>query len=142
MGQQQLLLVVLVTIIVGIATVVALNVFSTTAEQVNRDAVRQDILTAAANAQSYYIRPDMLGGGGSSFEDMELEQLGIPGTLDENEVSNENGVYSFNGEPDGDEFTLVGEPSSSGDNIVATISMGDDDQWEIDWGDGGTTNGE
>lgn len=40
MGQQQLLLVILVTIIVGIATVVAINTFSSAADSANLDAVR------------------------------------------------------------------------------------------------------
>ncbi|MDZ7718745.1 MAG: hypothetical protein U5K72_08020 [Balneolaceae bacterium] len=67
MGQQQLLLVILVTIIVGIATVVAINIFGTAAEQANRDAVRQDLLAAAAQAQGIYSRPEMMGGARQRF---------------------------------------------------------------------------
>lgn len=55
MGQQQLLLVILVTIIVGIATVVAINTFGSSAEQANLDAVRQDIAQIATAAQAWYI---------------------------------------------------------------------------------------
>ena len=51
MGQQQLLLVILVTIIVGIATVVAINTFSSASEQANIDAARQDMLQMAYTAQ-------------------------------------------------------------------------------------------
>ncbi|MDZ7806938.1 MAG: hypothetical protein U5K71_07465 [Gracilimonas sp.] len=53
MGQQQLLLVILVTIIVGIATVVAINTFGSAADSANLDAVRQDVATIAASAQGY-----------------------------------------------------------------------------------------
>ncbi len=67
MGQQQLLLVILVTIIVGIATVVAINVFGSSAENANRDAVRQDVLTIGTAAQSWIIKPSMMGGGGGTF---------------------------------------------------------------------------
>ncbi|MDZ7715010.1 MAG: hypothetical protein U5J95_02240 [Balneolaceae bacterium] len=48
MGQQQLLLVILVTIIVGIATVVAINTFSSASDSANVDAVRGDLLNIAA----------------------------------------------------------------------------------------------
>ncbi|MEX0639177.1 MAG: hypothetical protein WD094_01850, partial [Balneolaceae bacterium] len=67
MGQQQLLLVILVTIIVGIATVVAINTFGTAADSANLDAVRQDVAQIAAASQSFYMKPTMLGGGGRSF---------------------------------------------------------------------------
>ena len=62
MGQQQLLLVILVTIIVGIATVVAINTFGTAADNANIDAVRNDMTAIASGAQSYYMKPAMLGG--------------------------------------------------------------------------------
>ena len=48
MGQQQLLLVILVTIIVGIATVVAINTFGTAADNANIDAVRNDMTAIAS----------------------------------------------------------------------------------------------
>ena len=133
MGQQQLLLVILVTIIVGIATVVALNVFGTQAEQANRDAVRQDILSAAANAQGHYIRPVMMGGGGNSFEDLEIRSLGIPGSVDGSEVTNENGVYTLSSvEPEEIEITAV--PSGGSETIIATILRdATTDDWTIQW---------
>lgn len=132
MGQQQLLLVILVTIIVGIATVVALNVFGTSAEQANRDAVRQDILTASANAQGYYIRPVMLDGGGNTFEGLTIERLGIPGVVENNSVTNENGVYTLAVADANDEFTITGVPSGGSDDIIGRIHQ-DGDEWTIEW---------
>ena len=146
MGQQQLLLVILVTIIVGIATVVALNVFGTQADEANRDAVRQDILGAAASAQGYYLRPEMMDGGGGEFTDMEIERLGIPGSDNadgtpmadgEGDWFNENGAYSI--EPGADHFDITGVPASGTDDIVATIIVEEDDGDEevsIEWEDG------
>jgi hypothetical protein len=99
MGQQQLLLVILVTIIVGIATVVAINIFGTAAEQANQDAIRQDLLTAATNAQGIWSRPQMMGGVGGDFttepptDEQFASRLGIPGAVDGLEISNENGTY-------------------------------------------------
>ena len=55
MGQQ--LLVILVKIIVGIATVVAINTFGSAADFAAQDSVRQDLASIAASAQGYYMRP-------------------------------------------------------------------------------------
>ncbi len=114
MGQQQLLLVILVTIIVGIATVVAINVFGTSAESANRDAVRQDVLTIAAAAQGWYIKPDMMGGGGNSFAGMTFrdinfsaEEINTAGTTAENM----NGTYIIDTSA-GSSFTVTSHPSS------------------------------
>jgi len=100
MGQQQLLLVILVTIIVGIATVVAINIFGTAAEQANQDAIRQDLLTAATNAQGIWSRPEMMGGVGGDFtttpplDEQFVSRLGIPGFTNGLVISNENAEYT------------------------------------------------
>ena len=67
MGQQQLLLIVLGVIIVGIAVVVGINVFTASSTQANRDAVISDMTNLAAMAQQYYRKPEALGGGGNDF---------------------------------------------------------------------------
>ena len=100
MGQQQLLLVILVTIIVGIATVVAINIFGTAAEQANKDAIRQDLLAASAQAQGIWARPIMMGGTGGDFSEGPADQqfserLGIPGTVDDLVIDNENAEYTI-----------------------------------------------
>ncbi len=135
MGQQQLLLVILVTIIVGIATVVALNVFGTQAEQANRDAVRQDIMAAATSAQGYFIRPVMMGGGGGSFDEIEIGALNIPGSINDagTEVTNENGTYSLS--LSGDDLVVTGEPSGGSEDMIGTITRDEDGQWTIAWSD-------
>ena len=103
MGQQQLLLVILVTIIVGIATVVAINIFGSAAEEANRDAIRQDLLAAAAQAQGVYSRPKMMGGAGGNFTISPggnarlAELLRIPGSIEGNAITNENAEYTITG---------------------------------------------
>lgn len=67
MGQQQLLLIVLGVIIVGIAVVVGINVFTASSVNANRDAVISDLTTIAAMAQQFYRKPVAMGGGGNSF---------------------------------------------------------------------------
>ncbi|MFA5806638.1 MAG: hypothetical protein WC879_18560 [Melioribacteraceae bacterium] len=68
MGQQQLLLIVLGVIIVGIAVVVGINVFTASASSANRDAVIADLTNLAAMAQQHYRKPASLGGGANSFD--------------------------------------------------------------------------
>ncbi|MBM4172411.1 MAG: hypothetical protein FJ214_11120 [Ignavibacteria bacterium] len=67
MGQQQLLLIVLGVIIVGIAVVVGINLFSANAVTANRDAVVADLTNLAAMAQQFYRKPVALAGGGNTF---------------------------------------------------------------------------
>ncbi|MBU1099053.1 MAG: hypothetical protein KKA84_01520 [Bacteroidetes bacterium] len=68
MGQQQLLLIVLGVIIVGIAVVVGINVFTASSVQANSDALIADCTNLAAMAQQHYRKPAALGGGGNTFD--------------------------------------------------------------------------
>jgi Tfp pilus assembly protein PilE len=67
MGQQQLLLIVLGVIIVGIAVVVGINVFTASSANSNREAVVADLTNLASLAQQYYRKPTALGGGNNTF---------------------------------------------------------------------------
>ncbi|MGD8779696.1 MAG: hypothetical protein PVH88_12125 [Ignavibacteria bacterium] len=67
MGQQQLLLIVLGVIIVGIAVVVGINVFTASSVQANRDGLISDLTNLASMAQQFYRKPTALGGGGNTF---------------------------------------------------------------------------
>jgi hypothetical protein len=67
MGQQQLLLIVLGVIIVGIAVVVGINIFSASSESSAKDAIVSDCTTIGAMAQQYYRKPVAMGGGGNTF---------------------------------------------------------------------------
>jgi len=67
MGQQQLLLIVLGVIIVGIAVVVGINVFTASSLEANKSALVADLQTIASMAQQYYRKPTAMGGGGNTF---------------------------------------------------------------------------
>lgn len=67
MGQQQLLLIVLGVIIVGIAVVVGINVFTASSEQSAKDTIVSQATNIGAMAQQYYRKPKALGGGQGSF---------------------------------------------------------------------------
>ena len=86
MGQQQLLLIILGVIIVGIAIAVGLSMFTAQSVGANRDAIIADLTNLAANAYQYRIRPTTMGGGGGSYSGYT-----IPPSL----ATNENGSYSL-----------------------------------------------
>ena len=67
MGQQQLLLIILGVIIVGIAIAVGLSLFAANSITANRDAIINDINNLAANAYQYRIRPASMAGGGGNY---------------------------------------------------------------------------
>jgi hypothetical protein len=67
MGQQQLLLIILGVIIVGIAIAVGVSQFSGNSAQSNKDGVMSSLQNIAANAYQYKIRPTTLGGGGNAY---------------------------------------------------------------------------
>jgi hypothetical protein len=86
MGQQQLLLIILGVIIVGIAIAVGLSMFTAQSVGANRDAIIADLTNLAANAYQHRIRPTTMGGGGGDYS-----TYTIPPSL----ASNENGTYSL-----------------------------------------------
>ncbi|MBR9978005.1 MAG: hypothetical protein KFH87_07950, partial [Bacteroidetes bacterium] len=105
MGTQQLLLIVLGVIIVGIAVVVGINIFGTNAEQANKDAITQDCLRLAAAAQGFYRKPTMLGGGNNTFDKITIEDCGM---ADDGAGAgvNVNATYTITGA--GDAFSVTG----------------------------------
>lgn len=144
MGQQQLLLVILVTILVGIATLVAINVFGGAADEANRDAVRQDLLQGASSAQAIWTRPETLGGAQYDFSNLTeaelLRRLNMPVIIDPDAptvATNENGTFRLVTAAIGaTSLTIQGEPASGGDNILAIVCRDDDDNWRVNVGDG------
>ena len=67
MGQQQLLLIVLGVILVGVAVVLGIQYFGVGAEEGAKDELVAHSLTIGANAQQWYKKPVAMGGGGGIF---------------------------------------------------------------------------
>jgi len=67
MGQQQLLMIVLAIIIVGLAIAVSISLFRSNAIEGKRDILIEETSSLAAMAIQYYKKPEMLGGGSNSF---------------------------------------------------------------------------
>jgi hypothetical protein len=79
MNQRQLLLVILVTILIGLATVFAINTFDNNELLENRDAVRVELVTMAAKVQDWYAKPVELGGSGGDYTGSLTSE--VPGPL-------------------------------------------------------------
>jgi hypothetical protein len=103
MGQQQLLLIVLGVIVVGIAVVVGINLFNASAEEANKDGIVSDCTNLGAMAQQYYKKPASMGGGANDFTGWT-----IPAGLD----STANGTYAATGHSSSG-VTITGTPLES-----------------------------
>ena len=116
MGQQQLLLIVLGTIIVGVAVVVGINMFTTGAVNAERDALLQDVNNVASSAAAYWRKPAALGGGARSF--VGVSDVTVLGS----DSSNANGTFVMSANT-GTQFTLTATGANEGVIIVATVTQ-------------------
>lgn len=94
MGQQQLLLIILGVIIVGIAVAVGITMFQDNAVSANRDAVTNDLVQLAAKSQQYFRKPTALGGGGNSFVTLTADAAGMLLLVSTPFSNNDNGTYT------------------------------------------------
>ena len=116
MGQQQLLLIVLGTIIVGVAVVVGINMFTTGAINAERDALIQDVNNIASSAASYWRKPAALGGGARDFTGIgDVTVFGADST-------NANGTFSMT-VTNSSEIIVTATGSNEGVVVVATMTQ-------------------
>ena len=111
MGQQQLLLIILGVIIVGIAIAVGISMFSSSSVQSNKDAIINDLNNLAANAYQFRIRPTTMGGGGGSYTG------GSGFTIPTKLASNDNGT--FTGTNAAQAVTIVGTSAQGYGTVTA-----------------------
>ena len=111
MGQQQLLLIILGVIIVGIAIAVGLSLFSAQSVQSNRDAMINDLNNLAAQAYQFRIRPTSMGGGQGDYT-----TFSIPTKM----RTNENATYSATPGTNTILFTAISSQNAS-NSITVTI---------------------
>jgi hypothetical protein len=112
MGQQQLLLIILGVIIVGIAIAVGITMFGSSSIQANKDGIINDLNNLAANAYQYRIRPTTMGGGGGSY----LNYI-IPMKLQ----SNANAILYTTTSIAAASITFKGQSSSNASNSVTAV---------------------
>ena len=78
MGQQQLLLLVLGIVIVGIAIVVGINAYAENSVKSNYDALLQDALRISSDAQAWKSKPELFGG---QDDDLKQDQADFTGAI-------------------------------------------------------------
>lgn len=116
MGQQQLLLIVLGTIIVGAAVLVGINMFTKGSVNAEQDALLNDINNVAYLAVPYWHKPASMGGGSRSF-------LGTTDVTDFGaDITNLNGTLVMS-EVGANQFTLTATGATEGVIIVVTITQ-------------------
>ena len=103
MGQQQLLLLVLGIVIVGLAVVVGIQAFSENQKKANADALVNDAIRIASDAQAWKLKPAAFGGGASAtnWTGLSLLQIGYdvgdngstPGEAEDDQYENLNGIF-------------------------------------------------
>jgi hypothetical protein len=101
LGQQQLLMIVLAIIIVGLAIAISVQLFRSNAIESKRDILIEETTSLATMAIQYYKKPLTIGGGGRSFMGWD-----IPSQM----------VQTFNGNfmravVNADEVTIIGTGS-------------------------------
>ena len=110
MGQQQLLLIILGVIIVGIAIAVGLSLFSAQSIQANKDAIINDLNNLAAHTYQYKIRPTSMGGGQGVYTG-----YAIPSKM----LSNENAAYVAT--PTATSVSILATSNSNTTNTVTAV---------------------
>ena len=129
MGQQQLLLLVLGIVIVGLAVVVGIQAFGENQSKSNLDAMTNDGIRMASDAQAWALKPQAFGGGEGNFcsnsdaastDDVQvtLALLGVDAT-------NVNGTYALAG--DCDAITITGTSATGAGTVVVTVAGTDAD---------------
>jgi hypothetical protein len=128
MGSQQILLIILATVIVGIAVIVGISLFSDNAVSANRDAVASDLSGLAGRAQQYYRRPTTMNGGGSSFMGLTADAAGLQKLTSLPGGKNENGTFSITAAGTASEVVIEGigrESAADGNPVTVDIHVRD-----------------
>ncbi|MBP8975988.1 MAG: hypothetical protein KBG83_04655 [Bacteroidetes bacterium] len=121
MGQQQLMLVILGLLIVGIAIALGVSLFSANAEESCRSAIVDDLLFFANQARAYYWKPASMAGGGKSFTGLTLSQIS-------NFSENENARYYIESAGDGECIIVgVGKVYAGDDSVRVRVRVNETD---------------
>ena len=98
MGQQQLLLLVLGIVIVGLAVVAGINAFDENQQKSSEDALTNEAFRIASDAKAWYNKPTQYDGGGSdksNLSSITWDDIGVSdSSMSDNDASNASGAYS------------------------------------------------
>lgn len=126
MGQQQLLLLVLGIVIVGLAVVVGIQAFSENQKKANADALVNDAIRIASDAQAWMLKPQAFGGGSNScastcdWTNATFPQLGYPVTG--TGYANLNGTFTIDGSSSSTDVVIVASSAANGNQVTVTVT--------------------
>ncbi len=128
MGQQQLLLLVLGIVIVGLAVVVGIQAFGENQKKANSDALVNDAIRIASDTQAWKLKPAAFGGGANvtGMTGLTMAQLGYEttGTGSSERYTNLNGGFQL--EASNTSAIITAQDSSGLDNFVKVGVFGTD----------------
>jgi len=116
MGSQQLLLIILGMVVIGIMVAIGITLFTNQAAATNRDAIANDLVHASSAAQAYWRRPQILSGGGKSFVGFDLHWAFRT-------LSNDNGTYAIAGALTDSLITIEGVGNNTGRDSATPVKV-------------------
>jgi hypothetical protein len=135
MGQQQLLLLVLGIVIVGIAVVAGIQAFSEGKEKAQRDAAVSDAMRIISDTQAWKLKPTAFGGGDTGtddadFSDVTFQALGITALQGDGKYATTNGCYNLEGGTDKAVLTVFERNCTT---EIATVNITGTTSGSIEW---------
>jgi Tfp pilus assembly protein PilE len=113
------MLIVVGVVLIGIAVALAFDMFIDQSASTNRDAISNDLVQYAAQAQKYYRRPTALGGGNNSFGGLTLSRI-------TSNPANANGSYELSPDPvpgTATSVTLIGTGIENGTDGSTPVKL-------------------
>ena len=124
MGQQQLLLLVLGIVIVGLAVVVGIETFGRSQKAANTDALVNDAVRIASDVQRWSLLPPLMGGGGEAFTGVTFDKMAYPtggGLAAADEYQNPTAVYALTVDSP-TQVTIVGCNAELGNSVTTVVT--------------------
>lgn len=137
MGQQQILILILVTIIVALAIVLGLQFIKHEKLVLEESRMKQELLEIASEAQAYYRKEKMLGGGGKSFMGITFKTIPCPlDKLENGDVKcvTETGNESYVLLPKQESLGVLSVIHNESQHLTAIFEITPDSVgWRIEW---------
>ena len=136
MGQQQLLLLVLGMVIVGIAVVAGIQAFSEGKQKAERDAAISDAMRLISDIQAWKLKPSAFGGGANNqgFTGVSLKAIGLDPSNDAGSNSDKyetlNGCFDVSGDASNATLTIYETDCST---TIATVTITGASPDSIQW---------
>lgn len=127
MGQQQLILLVLGIVIVGVAVTIGIQAFSENSKKTNLDSLVNDAVNVAAAAQAWMLKPNIYGGGNNSclttcdWSGATLTSLGYTESSSGSHP-NLNGEITVDGASSPTQLIVTATNASYGNQVVVTVT--------------------